>query len=567
MKPKPYRNSTGCSRFLLAGFLLAAANSAYAQSTYFWDADGDTTTDTGGSGTWDAGSSLWRSGSSTGTLSQWPNIDPAIDTAQLAGTAGTLTLNSDSVNLNVNKITFATTGYEITAPGSGTATVNLSGSAPKIDTGTSVSATISAPISGSTGLTKTGSGTLTLSGNNSYTGVTTVASSSTNGGIVNVSGDQSAADGGWNIVGLSTVNFQSGSKTSVGAGKNITLANSSSAGAHSLNVAGTVTSAGGLVVRGRSTLNLNSGADWTQNGPLTIQPLNTGYGGTMNVKTGASFTYNGSSDITLAKSTSGANGSATLVLSGGTFTTAKGFSNTNAGTGAGSTNLNFSNGGTLKLSNDIASLIIQGSTPFNVSTTNAAGGIIDTNGFSTSIDVAVSGAGGLTKDGDGTLTLSGGNTYGGSTLVSAGALLVNGSLSSTSAVTVDPLAAIGGTGLIGGNLTVAANSSFRVVDVNDPLDVGGTTTFGSGFGIANLLGIEWDSLDLNTPYTLISTTQTFGTGDIANFGLANAVDVGNTDRQAYFTTGSLAVVVIPEPGAALLGGLGLLALLRRRRTA
>lgn len=51
------------------------------------------------------------------------------------------------------------------------------------------------------------------------------------------------------------------------------------------------------------------------------------------------------------------------------------------------------------------------------------------------------------------------------------------------------------------------------------------------------------------------------------FFLANAVNVGNIGRQAYFASGSLNVVVIPEPQAALLGGLGLLPLLRRRRIA
>ena len=93
-----------------------------------------------------------------------------------------------------------------------------------------------------------------------------------------------------------------------------------------------------------------------------------------------------------------------------------------------------------------------------------------------------------------------------------------------------------------------------------------TVTFGNGFGIAQLLGITWDALDLGTPYTLISTTETFSTSDIANFGFDNRVAVGTSGREAYFTTGSLAVIVIPEPTTALLGGLGLLALLRRRRS-
>ncbi len=62
----------------------------------------------------------------------------------------------------------------------------------------------------------------------------------------------------------------------------------------------------------------------------------------------------------------------------------------------------------------------------------------------------------------------------------------------------------------------------------------------------------------------MSTTTTFNDTLIENFGIDNKFAVG-TDRYAYFQNGSLAVVVVPESEAALLGGLGLLALLRRRR--
>lgn len=427
MKPRPNRKLTAFSGLLLTGCLLAATHSAHAQTTYYWDADGDTTTDTGGAGVWDTGSTLWRSGTDTGTLSQWPNSDPAVDTAQFAGMADTVALNNESVNLNFTRIVFATTGYEIAGPPSGTAALNVSGVSPsRITTNTSVSATISAGISGPStiNLNKAGAGTLTLSGNNTYTGVTTVSANDTSGGIVNVSGDQSAATGGWTINGTSVVNFLSGSKIALAAGKSITLSNA--AGAHSLNVAGTVTSAGSLAVRGRSTLNLESGADWTQNGSLTVQPLNTSYSATINVKSGASFTYGGTSNITLAKSNNATNnGSASITISGGTFTTGKGFDNTVVtATTTGNTTLNFSNGGTLKLSADIPSLIIQGSTAFRVVTTNAAGGVVDTNGFSTAIGVVISGAGGLTKSGAGTLTLSAANTYAGDTTVTGGTLVL-----------------------------------------------------------------------------------------------------------------------------------------------
>lgn len=182
----------------------------------------------------------------------------------------------------------------------------------------------------------------------------------------------------------------------------------------------------------------------------------------------------------------------------------------------------------------------------------------------TTISGAIDGSsGGLTKDGGGTLTLSGTSTYSGATSVSAGTLLVTGALGSTN-VNVAANAAFGGTGSIGGNLNLDAASIFTVADLNDSLSVSGVITFGSGFGIANLFGIDWDALDLDTSYTIISTSQTFSSSDIANFGLANATAVG-TGRMAYFQNGSLQVVVIPETSTALLGALGALVLLRRRR--
>ncbi|MBN8460032.1 MAG: autotransporter-associated beta strand repeat-containing protein [Verrucomicrobia bacterium] len=165
----------------------------------------------------------------------------------------------------------------------------------------------------------------------------------------------------------------------------------------------------------------------------------------------------------------------------------------------------------------------------------------------------------------GTLVLGGNNTYEGATTVTAGTLLVNGALGNT-AVSVAPGATIGGSGTLAGTLGLGSTSVFEIVDLNDPLSVAGIVTFGSGFGIANLSGVDWDSLEMNTPYTILTgSTQDFSTAELANFGLTNAANVGSGDRKAYFEQGSLRFVVIPEPSATVMGGLGLLALLRRRR--
>jgi autotransporter-associated beta strand protein len=170
---------------------------------------------------------------------------------------------------------------------------------------------------------------------------------------------------------------------------------------------------------------------------------------------------------------------------------------------------------------------------------------------------------GFTKTGPSTLTLSGTSTLAGQTLAAAGTLLVTGELTASNVSVA--AAAFGGTGTLGGDLNFDAASVFHVASLASPLAVAGSVSFASGFGIANLSNLDWDALDLDTPYTLISTTQVFTALDIANFGAANATPVG-TGRLAYFENGSLqVVVVIPEPATAMLGGLGLLALLRRRR--
>lgn len=94
-------------------------------------------------------------------------------------------------------------------------------------------------------------------------------------------------------------------------------------------------------------------------------------------------------------------------------------------------------------------------------------------------NTAVSGAGGIVKDGAGTLVVGSAATYSGATTVSAGTLRVNGALSATSGVTLAAGATLGGSGSVGASVGGAG----RIGPGNNP---GITTALqvapGSGLG-------------------------------------------------------------------------------------
>lgn len=205
----------------------------------------------------------------------------------------------------------------------------------------------------------------------------------------------------------------------------------------------------------------------------------------------------------------------------------------------------------------------------------------------------------LTKSGTGTQTLSGANTYTGATNVNDGVLVVNGSLANTS-TTIAGGAILAGSGSIGGATTISG--SLRPGNSIGTMTVGNDVTWNSGDDWVFELGSSAATLALAGAGTSIQDMLNItgvsdflrGTGadgsfvfDFAGTGATGYYKLVDWDGATDFTstafsasnlssgltgtfivdsgTSALYLNVIPEPRAALLGGLGLLALLRRRR--
>jgi autotransporter-associated beta strand protein len=215
----------------------------------------------------------------------------------------------------------------------------------------------------------------------------------------------------------------------------------------------------------------------------------------------------------------------------------------------------------------------------------------------------------ITKSGTGTWELSNAtNSYTGATNVNGGKLVVNGNISTSSLTTVASGATLAGSGTVGKtviNGTLAVGNSPGQMDFTDTLVLAGTTvmeidgTLGAGvtgghdfvnltgagaagvltYGGAMTLDIgvifgagtySWNLFDM------ASETGTFATislgdqyfGSLLDADLNGIWDLTSGDNAWQFTesTGELGLTVIPEPSAALLGGVGVLALLRRRRS-
>ncbi len=447
-------------------------------TTYYFDADGATTTATGGNSTWDATSSIWRSGNATGTLSAWANVAGNSDVANLSGSAGTLTLNSGSVNINVNKIVFGVTGDVIAAPASGSATLSLSGTSPTVDTG-SLTANITAGITGSAGLVKIGTGTLNLTNAaNSFSGDVSVQAGTL--GITTSLGTSGASSvlGTGSLINLgsstttATIKISPGSNTSsdkainlAGTTGNGTISMAPTVSPTSLTLSGNITAANGgaktmnFATSGSNTANFIVSSlitNASDNSAVTVRLNGSGTGSLTLSNNSSSYsggvTIDGNTNAKtyeLSTAAIGNTGSASPLGSGSTIrmgTTTASVTPTNrltyTGSGevtdkvidlsgvSGTASIYNSGGGTLKFTSNFTA---SGAAAHQLNVDGPVGGTVEIAGKI--VDNSGVNVTSIKKGGNGLLVLSGNNTYTGATNVNQGTLqFATGSLNTTSSI-------------------------------------------------------------------------------------------------------------------------------------
>jgi fibronectin-binding autotransporter adhesin len=380
------------------------------------------------------GGTLQYSGSVAGSTDRSFTVDTAGATIDASGTAtGSLTI----------------TGSPTLVTNAATTTLNLSGT--NTDANTFSGTLSSTNAADGLILNKTGAGAWTLGGNDSSTldkGRLTVSDGTLNFGsateepTLTISAQAGADNSGMNV---NSGNFimKAGNLTVNNMAYGLLLNTSTytqTGGTFSTNAIIGLANYGGS-----STVNISGGSFTTTNGGVSATELAV-RGTTIFNLSGTGTVTTPTLNMSTSQIGSGA-ATSTFNLDGGTLVAGKIIKGTGGSTGTQTFNFN---GGTLRSS--------ASSTTYMTGLTNAfvkaGGAIIDTQAFNVTIgqnlltDV-VSTGGGLTKSGNGTLTLSATNTYTGATTVTAGTLSLgngttNTSLADTAAVVIgtDPTATL-----------------------------------------------------------------------------------------------------------------------------
>lgn len=533
-----------------------------------------------------------------------------------AGGAFTLTFDNGANNSSISKLsTTPGSGATISAPiaiaGNGTLTLSNTSNA-----GLAISGTITSGLSSGTQiLSHTGGnvtisgaigdgslggqmsvqvtgGSLSLNGASTYTGATTI----NNGGTLTLGGTSGALSASSSITNNGTLTFARGNAVTQG-----TDFSSSSIGGNGVvnatatglvltlntanNYAGATTigsSANNSVVRASASGALGSGnivLDQTGNASTARLELEGGI--TLNNAILFTARNNASTGIRNVSGNNILTGDLTLGTGGDTYTLESAAGHltvggnfvppnsssrtvviTGAGDGEVSGNLTFVSGNTLNLTKSGAGTWTVSSSghTYTGTTTVSAGTLVVNGNISTSLNTNVTG-GTLKGSGVvGNLNATSGTIAPGTSIESLGAGNVSIGTAATFAYELDSDVLNGDLLHASGSLSIAAGATLTLAELaSGTLNIGDKLTLISYAGAWNNGLFEYlgGTLADDSVITLGSNQWLFNYNDTSG-GLNFSADQSGAN-------GFVTMTVVPEPAAALLGSLGLLGLLRRRR--